>query len=282
MKKKTFVTMMMAALLTGCSIDVLPTGERTGTETQTVTFRVTGVDGWDVTRALSANGNELTDLWLFDYVNSERVQVVHLTNGDGDLSSPQLTMAVGTHQVRIVASNGGTPSTSGDFVSFARPGDTFWAEKTVTVADGLSANVAVTLQRMSTRLRVTITDQIPAGMASLTVSAVQWWKSIDATSGQAGGSAAYSSTATIPPSYIGTTGTLAMGVYGLSDSDEWMTDVTVTAKDADGATMGTVTVSNVPFKRNRATKISGKLFAGDRHFAVSLNDTWASDYEKSW
>lgn len=270
----------MAVMMAGCSVDILPTDDTTGA---VVTFHISSGDGWDVTRSLTANGNEMSDIWLYDYIGDTRKQAIHMTSDDGDLSSPSLVLSVGTHKVRIVAANGGTPALTGDFISWSRPGDTFWTETTVTVADGKTTDaVNVTLNRTAARLRVTVTDRIPEGTASLTVHTSQWPTGVDITSGQAHGTDDYTSTATIPSSYIGTTGTLSMSVYGMSDTDEWTTDVTVTAKNSSGTSLGTVTVSDVPLKRNRVTRLSGSLFSGNRSFSVSLNDTWLDERVLTW
>lgn len=250
--------------------------------TKRVRFDVTN-DEWKVaTRALEADGVEMTDLWLFDYKEGVLVRTLHKSQGDVDFDSPSMLMDYGEHHVYMVASRGKTPSVEGTEITWATPSDTFWKDVTVTVSDGSSSNVAVTLDRVVTKMRVTVTDVVPAGVVSLVITPSTWWYGLDYTTGAAIESRNNERSVSVPTSFIGTSGELAVNIFGLSDSDEWVTDVSIAAKNTDGDVLGSVALDDVPFLRNRVTEASGSLFGASRTFTVSLGEEWLDSHVIEW
>jgi hypothetical protein len=240
-------------------------------------------DDWKVaTRALEADGVEMTDLWLFDYNEGVLVRTLHKSQGDVDFDSPTMLMDYGEHHVYMVASRGKTPSVDGTEITWATPSDTFWKDVAVTVSDGSSSNVAVTLDRVATKMRVTVTDEVPAGVANLVITPGIWWYGLDYTTGAAIESRNNERSITVPSSYIGTAGQLTVNIFGMSDSDEWVTDVSIAAKNADGDVLGSVALDDVPFLRNRVTEASGNLFGSSRTFTVSLDVQWLDSHVIEW
>jgi hypothetical protein len=62
------------------------------------------------------------------------------------------------------------------------------------------------------------------------------------------------------------------------DAEEKMT-ITIEALDNDDNVLGTKVVNNVPFKRNRVTKLTGAVFtAGTSGAGFKLETDWLSDY----
>lgn len=276
--KKILLMAMAAALMCGCDEGDMNVS---GDGVKCVTFSVGG-SGWGaVTRGLEADGTGMTDLWLFDYVDDELVGTLHKSQGDADFDSPSLGMAYGSHTVYFVASRGKTPTVNGTTIVWQQPSDTFWAVLNLDVI-GSTANVAVTLDRVVTRFRVVVGDEVPDGMAKLCITPASWWYGLDYTTGAAIGEQQAERSITVPSSYIGTIGQLSVAIFGLSDDDEWMTDVTITAKDADDNSLGSVTLTDVPFMRNRSTEASGNLFAGQRGFSLLLNDEWLTSEVIDW
>ena len=53
--------------------------------------------------------------------------------------------------------------------------------------------------------------------------------------------------------------------------------------DADGNSISHKVVNNVPFKRNRCTKLTGSLYtAGNVDGSFSVNTTWLNDYDMNF
>lgn len=240
-------------------------------------------NGWSVvTRSLEADGQAMTDLWVFDYVDGTLVQTVHKTAGDVDFSEPSVTMSYGEHSVYFVASRGKNPSVNGTEVTWGAPSDTFWKAVSVNVGSGSASSVAVALDRVVTKLRVAVNDAVPAGTASLVLTQGPWYAGVDYVTGAAVGESDDSRTVAVPWSYVGTAGQLVVNLFSLSDDAEWTADVSIVAKDGDGGVLGRAVIEDVPFMRNRVTEASGNLFAAVNGFIVSLNAEWLDSYSIEW
>lgn len=233
---------------------------------------------------LQADGNEMTDLWVFDYVNGQLAQQVHQTADDEKWGQPQMALAYGSHHVYFVASRGDEPSLDidGHTIIWATTRDTFWKDYEVEVVSTSNGNRAVTLDRVATKLRITINDEVPENCSSVSVISERWYYGIDYITGNAVSNQQKERTISVPASYIGTSGQLVMNFFGLSGSDEWTTNISVIAKDADGATIGQATIPGAPFKRNRSTEYSGNLFASGGGFDVSVNSDWENPRTGQW
>jgi len=284
--KKMIVMAMAAAMMCGCEASVNEESEEEpewggAVAYQRVTFDVSNA-GWEATtRGLVADGSSMTDLWLFDYVGDQLVRTVHKTQDDSDFDAPTLIMKHGEHTVYFVASRGKTPTFSGNEITWAQPSDTFWKSLQLTVGTNTS-NVAVTLDRVVTKFKATINDEVPDGVEKLCITPSVWYYGLDYKTGSAVGQQSTERVITVPASYIGTQGQLVASIYGLSNSDEWTTDVTINAKDADGNSLGSAELQDAPFRRNMTTSASGNLFAGVRVFGLTLNDEWLDSQVIEW
>ena len=275
--KKILFAIVATTMLVGCVND----NEPEVNNFKRVKIAVGGDMDFVQTR-LAANDKEMTDLWVFDYIGTELMQTVHQTPSDENWGSPEMMLAYGDHTLYFVASRGSQPTVTGTVIKWGGPSDTFWNEKTATVGKDSPANLAVTLQRVSTRLRVKLKDFIPTEMASVTIAADTWYNSIDYKTGMTKESCAESRLISIPEEYKETTGQLTMSLFGLSDSGEWVTNITLTAKDNDGKVIGTATIEDVPFDRNRTSDYTGYLFGKDNTVDVTLDDTWEESYTDKW
>lgn len=281
MKKKLLILSVIAAAVVSCSKEVTAFDDE-DVNSRRVTFELTN-DVWDVsTRSLAADGQDMTDLWIFDYMDGELVWTLHKSSGDADFESPSVDMDFGDHQVYFVASRGKNPAVNGTEITWSTPSDTFWQELELTVTGSSSSSVAVVLDRVVTKLKITVNDEVPTGTATLEVTPAQWWYGMDYTTGVATTNSSQTRTVSVPASYIGTTGQLSVGIFGLSDEDGWMTDLYIRAKDGSGNVIGGVSLVDVPFMRNRATEASGSLFGSESGFTVTLNAEWLDPYILEW
>jgi hypothetical protein len=221
---------------------------------------------------------------MFDYVGEELVQQLHLTPSDENFDSPSITLSYASHHVYIVVSRGATPTveTAAHTITWDKVSDTFWKDYTIDVTSSSTKNRSCTLARVVTKLKVTPTDEIPADMASLVLAPSMWYSGFDYKTGNPMGGAAVERVISVPASYVGTTGQLAASIFSFSSSTAWSTDVTVTAKDANGAVLGSVKMAAVPFIRNRATEMSGGMFAEHSPVRLTLDDAWSDSYVGEW
>jgi hypothetical protein len=233
---------------------------------------------------LTADGKAMTDLWVLDYKDDALVQQLHQTSDDEDFGSPTLALSLGQHHIYFVCSRGTTPTLSTDAhsITWATTSDTFYKDYSANVTSGSTANRSVTLDRVATKMGITIADAIPTGTAYVEITPATWYYGIDYLTGEAtAAQTAGTRTINIPESRIGKTGT-NLNIFGLSGATEWTTDVTVNACDGDDNVIGTATISGAPFKANRTTTYSGSLFSAGGGFAMTLTDAWDDDYLGSW
>ena len=246
----------------------------------TIRFTFTSISIEPMTRATLAE-SQMTDLWLFDYMDGELKATIHQKSEDDGFGAITLTADYGEHSLYFVASRGDTPTIDGTTISFAKPSDTFWQSLTLDIEPQTSTNQSVVLQRVVTRLRIAVTDEVPANMKTLMITPSTWYYGIDYTTGEAVNSQATPRVITVPSSYIGTMN-LATSFYCLCPADGFDTDITVTAKDADDTAIANISLQDVPFERNRITNYSGSLFTQNRAVSVSTDDEWLDEYTTTW
>ena len=254
---------------------------------------VTPQDGWrDVTITFGfgegANTRatlqeaSLTDLWVFDDDGDGVRMVLHQSGNDDGFGSVRLSLKYGTHALRFVASRGSDPTFSDGVLSWAKPSDTFWAQMPLEVSPSGAASQQVTLRRVATRLRISITDEIPAEAATLSATPSTWYYGLNVLTGEGTDARQMERTVTIPASYVGTSGQLAAAFFGLSPVDAWQTDVTVAMKSADGTVLGSVVLEGVGFAQNVTTSYSGGLLGSARSVSVDVDDVWGDETTGEW
>lgn len=293
--KKTILMVSAVLLLTACEKLEVPSSEADAEKSAEMvneksakkfTFTVKGdFEAATFTRAyLAADGQEMTDLWVFDYVNGVCVQKVHQTATDEDWGKPTLALSYGSHHVYFVASRGegATLDEDGHTIIWTGPRDTFWKDYAVDVVSTSNGNRAVTLDRCVTKLRLAVNDEVPSACKSVVVTPERWFYGWDYVNGVAVAQQKTERTVNVPSSYVGTSGQLVVTIFGLSGADEWVTDVNVQAKDGSGNVVGSATITGAPFKSNRATEYSGNLFGSAGGLDVGVSAAWESAKTGTW
>lgn len=248
----------------------------------TVTFAFGGdVSIHPMTRA-SVTELSLTDVWVFDYVGGQLQSTTHQTASDASFGSPSLTVDYGDHTFYFVVSRGDTPAIDGTVVSWAKPSDTFWATLSLTVAPGSSITQNVSLHRVAARLRITVTDEIPATLASLSVTPSHWYYGLNYLTGEASDDRQTARTVNVPASYIGTTSQLVASFFTISLQSEWTTDITLVATATDNSTLSSISIKDVPMQRNHVTSYGGSILTAGRSITLSSNDEWVEDEVVAW
>jgi hypothetical protein len=286
--KKILLALAVAMILptTSCTrSDDEPTADTTAPrdtmQQMTIHFTFGDITQQAMTRATLSDA-QMTDLWLFDYMDDQLISTIHQTSDDAGFGAVSLQADYGDHHLYFVASRGTSPTVNGTTIVWARPSDTFWSSLALTVEPGMTASQSVALARVATRLRIAVTDEVPATLAQFAITPAHWFYGLDYTTGEPVGDQQTARTIDVPSSYIGTTGQLAMNIYGLCPATDYTTDVAVSALAQDGSPLATLTLSDVPLRRNRVTSYSGQLFGHAGMLTVSLNDAWEDDLTVSW
>lgn len=265
---------------------VLPDGSVAKTKKFTFTLKGDFGDEWEQTRGyLSADGKDLTDVWVLDYVGGELVQQLHQDdNTDDDFGKPVMNLALGNHHIYFVASRGtgATIDTNDKTIVWSKVADTFWKDYEVNVVATSNGNRAVTLDRAVTKLRLTVTDAIADDASTFNIAPHTWYYGLNYQTG-APVSAQTDGVITIniPANMIGATNT-PLNIFGFSSTTEWTTDVTLNCKASNNDVLGSATIENVPFVCNRVTDYSGPLFGSGGSLTLSLNTDWLDAETGTW
>lgn len=279
---------MMAAMLgalTACEKISVEDAESNGggnfDPSKKFTFTVKGdFQNPEFTRAnqyMTADGVELTDMWVVDYKDGAIKQEMHQGKDDADWGSPSMSLTLGTHHILFLASRGTNPTYNNGVVTWSRMNDTFYLDYEVTVVKTSNGNRAVTLNRCATKFALVIEDAIAQGTTSVTISPETWFTGWNMLSGVPVASSEYVAQYDLPQSWIGSKGA-TLNMWGLSAGEEWQTNISIVSK-AGEVTNAEALIEAAPLKANRTTKYSGSLYSNATNSSVSLNATWLTQYE---
>ena len=275
--------LMLTAI--ACTSEEPQAEKPSGWEQKTITFTFGDTFQQRAMTRADITSLDLTDLWMIDYVGSELQQTIHQSSTDEGFGVLSASMGYGEHTLYFVASRGTTPTTDTDAqtITWVKPSDTFWATATITVSPSSASSQAVTLSRVATRLRITVNDEVPTGAAKFVITPSQWYYGIDYTTGIGiAPSANQPREVNIPSSYIGTSGQLAIAIFGFVPSADWHTDITAALKASDESTLGLVTLEDVEMKRNITTAYSGGILGTAKSFTLSADDAWGDEDVHTW
>jgi hypothetical protein len=288
MKQNIFALCILVFCLSSCSNDddlELKTSE---SKTVAVTFNVSGdftLSTSPITRALTADGKAMTDVWVLDYVGGVLQQQIHQTSADADFGTPTLSLGLGDHHIYFIASrgDGAVLNTTTHALTFTSVRDTFWKDYEITISGGTSSgNRSVTIDRIVTKLKLTFTDAIPDGAAAFNVTPSSWYYGVDYTTGEPSEATANGTiTVNIPSSEIGSANE-AVSIFGFSSATEWTTDVAITCKTSESGILGSATIASAPFVRNRVSEYTGPLFTAGGAMTLSLNTDWLTTHTGTW
>lgn len=283
--KKIAMALASALMMLSCTSDEPQNEQPTGWESKTITFTFGDVITQHAMTRADVSSLDLTDLWMFDYVGDELQQTIHQSSSDEGFGAISASMGYGEHTLYFVASRGTTPTSDTDVqtITWVKPSDTYWATASVTVSPSSASSQTVTLSRVATRLRITVNDEVPAGAAKFVITPAQWYYGINYSTGNGIAlSANQPREVNIPSSYIGTSGQLAIAIFGFVPSADYQTDITAALKASDDSTLGSVTLGNVTLSKNITTAYSGGILGTSKAFTLSADDTWVDEDTHTW
>lgn len=245
---------------------------------------------------LTANGAELTDLYILDYdkKSGKLLQVLHQTSTAPDFAEPDLTLDYGDHTLKVIATRSTSPilldassapwevpsnvltPVSGaaipTLLSSAKTSDTFGAQRDIVVSIGEAQTVNLTLERLVARMVIQSTDVFPTDCSTFELSLQEYksfsWQTFDVIEAE---NNHRSSDVSV---LAGTTGT-TITYYMFAPADGYTTDITFTTNSNTGKPYSTITVPNVRLERNKTTTITGSFYNHQQWFSISINDAWS-------
>lgn len=287
--KRIMMALSAALMLTACGEQEM-TGELTAemipadsVMKKTITFTFGEISQRSMTRATLSELNH-TDLWIFDYAGDELKQTIHQASTDAAFGSASLSLDYGEHTFYFVASRGIDPviDTEAKTIVWGSVRDTFHASLSIDVQPSSATSQAVTLSRVVGRLRISATDVVPANAAKLTITPSTWYYGLNYQTGEAVAPGTSPIVVNIPSSYVGTQN-LVTSCYTVSGSSAWQTNITASLIASDESSLGSVTIPDVPIKRNHITSYSGGIVGAERSISVNASDDdWVDDGNVNW
>lgn len=198
-----------------------------------------------------------------------------------------LSLLMGSYTMVVIGHglNDGEPAitlTSPTSATFgANPArETFVYTRTVDITSTEAVDISATLSRIVSKLQVASTDKRTANAHSVRMSFAGGGKSFNPSTGLSTVNTGFSNAVEISAEAGSTS---LSNSYLFLDTDEQTMDVTIETLDEDGNVLSSKTVENVPFKRNRVTKLTGTLYTNSGISGSILIDTeWLTNYSTTF
>ena len=161
-----------------------------------------------------------------------------------------------------------------------RSRETFVYTQSVTVTNSTPLELSATLSRIVSRLMVLSTDGRPANLNTIRFKFSKGGMSFNPVTGLAASDTGFTVN-TQTTKEVGETTNMTVNFFLASDEETM--DVTIETLDADDNVLFSKIVKDVPFKRNRITKLTGKMYSTDvTASSFLLNSDWLSEENKSF
>ena len=154
--------------------------------------------------------------------------------------------------------------------------ETFAYTQVVDINSTSAVDISATLNRVIAKLQVFSTDNKTSNANSVRMTFAAGGKAFNPTSGLATANTGFVNTVPISAAVGSTSNSVS---YLFLATDEQDIDVTIETLDGEGNTLFSKTVQNVPFKRNRVTKLTGAMYTNNSvNGGFKLNADWLPDY----
>ena len=219
---------------------------------------------------------------------TEAVKTTHLrTDGStyttfGEFS---LSLPIGSYTMVAVAyytnENSVLTLTSPTEASYnTRARETFAYTQPVTISNTSAVDISATLNRIVSMLTVVSSDGKTADVSNVRMTFSAGGKDFNPTTGFAIANTGFANTVGNSAA-VGATSTSSTMLF--LNSDEQNIDVTIETLDAGGNTLFSKTVTNVPFKRNRVTKLTGAMYTNSGvDGAFQVETAWLDEYNANF
>jgi hypothetical protein len=161
-----------------------------------------------------------------------------------------------------------------------RARETFAYTQPVTISNTSAVDISATLNRIVSMLTVVSSDGKTADVSNVRMTFSAGGKDFNPTTGFAIANTGFANTVGNSAA-VGATSTSSTMFF--LNSDEQNIDVTIETLDAGGNTLFSKTVTNVPFKRNRVTKLTGAMYTNEALSGTFQVETaWLDEYNANF
>jgi hypothetical protein len=151
--------------------------------------------------------------------------------------------------------------------------ETFAGTKAVVINSTSAQNQNISLNRVCAKLTIATNDVRPTSIAKIRTTYGQGSKTFSPTTGFATDNNGFVIINT--PSIVGEPIAISSYVF-LTENTQTM-DITIETLDANDQVVLSTVVHDVPFKRNRVTKLQGSLFSSSVASAIQVETAWENE-----
>ena len=152
--------------------------------------------------------------------------------------------------------------------------ETFAFTRAVEIEDGEPVDLSATLDRVVSMLTVVSSDTRTANAANIRMTLSAGGRSFNPATGLATVNTGFANTVNISTA-VGASSTSSTAVF--LASDEQTMDVTIEVLDAGGDVLFRKLVEDVPFRRNRRTKLTGNIYSAPSASSFLLRTDWLEE-----
>ena len=245
-------------------------------------FRIT-IDNISDTKATdAASYSNLKALTLAFYEGSTEVFKSTQLQGDAHFGDFSLNLPLGTYTLVVL----GYSCYEGDVLTLTSPtsaaftagriGETFAYTQEVTVSNTDELELSATLDRIVAKFNVVSDDHRTQGAEKVRMTFSGGSKAFNPTTGLATSDAGFSNTVNISTNVGARSSSVS---YLFLSTPEQTMDVTVEVLNSTEEVLYHKVMRNVPFKQNRTTKLTGKLYTvtAPGSTAFQVNEDWLDD-----
>lgn len=153
--------------------------------------------------------------------------------------------------------------------------ETFAATQSVTVTSTTPVDLSVTLNRIMAKLNIVSTDGRSASVTKIRTTYAAGGQSFNPSTGLATVNTGFSVDNNISQA-VGNAINIANYVFLASDEQD--INITIQALNEDDDVLFTKVIADVPFKRNRVTKLSGAIFTTEpSELSINVENSWLNE-----
>ena len=219
------------------------------------------------------------------------------SSGDSGFGALEFELAPGAYTFVAVGNKLSSYAPEGAMVSIssateatlpeALPTDVFSLTQSITIEPRKAFTTAMTLPRVMSQFKLSTLDVLPANVTTLELignsaatSGASSGASFDPSDGRLLTNQRWVKTANVSASAGKKPINISLNM--ILTSDEQSLDVIVNAYDADGALITTLTLEDVPMKRNRVTTARGVVFNAGGSSSFTFENSWLDPYEMTF
>ena len=227
----------------------------------------------------------VSSIALAFYKGSTEVYKTTQAKGDADFGEFSLSLPMGSYTMVVLAyyTMDGNPLTltSPTEASYSvKPLETFAYTQAVNITNTNAVDISATLDRIVSRLTVVSSDGKTADVTNVRMTFSAGGKDFNPTTGFALTNTGFVNT-TGNSAAVGATSTSS--TYLFLATDEQDIDVTIETLDSDGNTLFSKTIEDVPFKRNRITKLTGAMYTNEAlSGSFKVETAWLTDHNANF